>query len=72
MVFCACVCACVFLCQHRFTDFMVRDVKTGECYRADHLLEAALEAALENTKEPLSAEEKRVGHTLCMGWSHSA
>ena len=22
----------------RFTDYMVKDVKTGECYRADHLL----------------------------------
>ncbi len=27
----------------RFTDFMVTDLKTGECYRADHLLEATLE-----------------------------
>ncbi|KAJ9512986.1 hypothetical protein QJQ45_029195 [Haematococcus lacustris] len=40
----------------RFTDFMVRDVKTGECYRADHLLEAALEALLDNVKEPPSPE----------------
>eukprot|EP00116_Pleurobrachia_bachei_P003507 sb/3463769/ len=31
----------------RFTDFMVKDVKTGECYRADHLLEAHLEKAIE-------------------------
>lgn len=23
----------------RFTDFMVRDVKTTECFRADHLVE---------------------------------
>lgn len=23
----------------RFTDFMVKDVKTGECFRADHLIE---------------------------------
>ena len=30
----------------RFTDLMVRDLKTNECHRADHLLEAALEAAL--------------------------
>lgn len=28
----------------RFTDFMVKDLKTGECFRADHLVEAALEA----------------------------
>jgi len=25
----------------RFTDVMVRDVKTGDCYRADHLLEGS-------------------------------
>jgi glycyl-tRNA synthetase (class II) len=23
----------------RFADFMVKDIKTGECFRADHLLE---------------------------------
>jgi glycyl-tRNA synthetase len=23
----------------RFADFMVKDVKTGECFRADHLIE---------------------------------
>ncbi|KAI7843806.1 hypothetical protein COHA_002704 [Chlorella ohadii] len=40
----------------RFTDFMVKDVKTGDCYRADHLLEGTLEAALEDTKAPLSKE----------------
>lgn len=27
----------------RFADWMVKDVKTGECFRADHLLTAALE-----------------------------
>ena len=27
----------------RFTDFMVKDLKNGECFRADHLLEAKLE-----------------------------
>src|ERR1700733_7059278 len=27
----------------RFTDYMVRDSKTGDFFRADHLLEAALE-----------------------------
>lgn len=34
----------------------VKDAKTGDCYRADHLLEAALEGALEDTKNPLSKE----------------
>ena len=26
----------------RFADCMVKDVKTGDCFRADHLLEGAL------------------------------
>ncbi|CAF0851964.1 unnamed protein product [Adineta ricciae] len=30
----------------RFADFMVKDVKTGECFRADHLIEAQLERLL--------------------------
>ncbi len=30
----------------RFTDFMVRDEKTGECFRADKLLEEAVDALL--------------------------
>jgi glycyl-tRNA synthetase (class II) len=44
----------------RFTDFMVTDTKTGDCYRADHLLEAAIEAALEDAKAPLSPEARKV------------
>ncbi|XP_072027230.1 glycine--tRNA ligase-like [Amphiura filiformis] len=34
----------------RFTDFMVKDVKNGECFRADHLLEAHLEKLLGDKK----------------------
>ena len=45
----------------RFTDFMVTDVKTGDCHRADHLLEAALEALLEDAKNPPSAAAAHVG-----------
>ena len=30
----------------RFADYMVKDVKTGDCYRADHLLEGWLLTAL--------------------------
>jgi glycyl-tRNA synthetase len=41
----------------RFTDLMVKDVPTGECFRADKLLEEAIDALLE--KNPtLSAQEK--------------
>ncbi|KAK9902771.1 hypothetical protein WJX75_005632 [Coccomyxa subellipsoidea] len=42
----------------RFTDFMVTDMKTGECHRADHLLKAALEALLEDPKAGLTPEKK--------------
>lgn len=51
----------------RFTDFMVRDVKTGDCYRADHLLEAALEAFLEDKKTPPSKEAAREARELLAG-----
>ncbi len=44
----------------RFTDLMVTDVVTGDCHRADHLLEAALEGRLEDTKAVPTADEKRV------------
>ena len=44
----------------RFTDFMVTDVKTGDCHRADHLLKAHLEALLEDKKAPLQADKLQV------------
>lgn len=34
----------------RFADHMVKDVKTGECFRADHLIEAHLEKLLADKK----------------------
>lgn len=40
----------------KFKDFMVKDVLTGECHRADHLLEDTIDKLLENDK--LSADEK--------------
>jgi len=40
----------------RFTDFMTRDAKTGECFRADKLLEDAIDKFLD-TRPGLSAEE---------------
>jgi glycyl-tRNA synthetase len=39
----------------RFADFMVSDSKTGEFYRADHVLEARLEKMIKAAK---TAEEK--------------
>jgi glycyl-tRNA synthetase len=41
----------------RFTDFMVKDLKNGECFRADHLIEANLEKLLQDKK---LAEESRL------------
>ena len=41
----------------RFTDLMVKDVVTGDCYRGDKLLEEAVDAYLEARKDALSAEE---------------
>ena len=49
----------------RFTDFMVSDVKTGDCYRADHLLEHALEAFLEDKKQP--ADKAKAARDLLAG-----
>ena len=40
----------------RFTDFMVKDEKTGECFRADHLLEDVMEKLMADTK--CTAEKK--------------
>ncbi|GAB4820588.1 hypothetical protein N2152v2_007634 [Parachlorella kessleri] len=51
----------------RFTDFMVTDVKTGDCHRADHLLEGHLEALLEDRKHPLTAEQTREARELLAG-----
>ena len=42
----------------RFTDFMVKDVKNGECFRADHLIEAHLEKMLEDKKLSVHAREE--------------
>lgn len=44
----------------RFTDFMVTDKKTGDCYRADHLLKAHLEALVDDKKAPLPSGELQV------------
>lgn len=43
----------------RFTDLMVRDPETGECFRADKLLEDAIEKLLES-KPDMTAEERDV------------
>mmetsp|Transcript_10657 Transcript_10657/g.19902 ORF Transcript_10657/g.19902 Transcript_10657/m.19902 type:complete len:716 (+) Transcript_10657:131-2278(+) len=44
----------------RFTDLMVKDVESGECFRADKLLEDAIDAFLENN--PTFTSEEREEH----------
>lgn len=51
----------------RFTDFMVTDLKTGDPYRADHLVEGCLEGLLEDAKNPLTPELKREVKDLLAG-----
>ncbi|BGP14007.1 hypothetical protein JCM10213_005592 [Rhodosporidiobolus nylandii] len=41
----------------KFTDWMVKDVKTNEVYRADHLVEGVLEARLKGDKEARGVKE---------------
>lgn len=36
--------------EERFADLMVSDAKTGNCYRADHLLEDAMDKLIESKK----------------------
>lgn len=38
--------------EERFHDFIVRDVATGNCHRADHILEDFMEALLKDPKCP--------------------
>jgi len=43
----------------RFTDFMTRDEKTGECFRADKLLEDGIDAFLaKNPNLPIQEQEQ--------------
>ncbi|CAH8543901.1 unnamed protein product [Schistosoma guineensis] len=42
----------------RFTDLMVKDVKTGDCFRADHLVKSALEAKKSNKKTPENEKQE--------------
>jgi glycyl-tRNA synthetase len=42
----------------RFTDLMVKDIETGECFRADKLLEDAIDALIESSPTMPSAEKE--------------
>ncbi len=42
----------------RFADWMVKDAKTGEIFRADHLVEAVIEARLKGDKEARGVKDE--------------
>jgi len=42
----------------RFVDWMVKDVKTGDCFRADHLIKNAAEALIQNKKTPTATKKE--------------
>lgn len=42
----------------RFQDYMVKDLKNGECFRADHLIEATFEKMLSDKKVPEDRKEE--------------
>lgn len=42
----------------RFADLMVKDLKTGECFRLDHLIKAHLEKLSSDPKTPHSVKEE--------------
>ncbi|WWD21320.1 glycine-tRNA ligase [Kwoniella shandongensis] len=44
----------------KFADWMVKDVKTGEIFRADHLVEGVLEARLKGDKEARGVKDEPV------------
>lgn len=44
----------------KFTDWMCKDVKTNEVFRADHLVEGVLEARLKGNKEARGIVEEAV------------
>ena len=49
----------------RFTDFMVRDVVTQDCYRADHLMKDALEAVQADKEQTPEKKEVRPDPVCC-------
>uniref|UniRef100_A0A158Q6Q8 Glycine--tRNA ligase n=1 Tax=Elaeophora elaphi TaxID=1147741 RepID=A0A158Q6Q8_9BILA len=42
----------------RFSDWMVKDLKTGECFRADHLIKNFAEKMCKDVKIPASVKEE--------------
>ena len=51
----------------RFTDFMTRDAKTGECFRADKLLEDAIDKFIES--QPTMSQTEVDSHRIIQVYS---
>ena len=50
----------------RFTDFMVRDEVSGECFRADKLLEDAIDEFLADKANSNLSREEKEAHRKCL------
>lgn len=48
----------------RFADLMVKDTKTGECFRLDHLIKSALEKLCSDPKT--TQEVKNECNDICV------
>ncbi|KAI9263023.1 glycyl-tRNA synthetase [Sporodiniella umbellata] len=48
----------------KFADFMCKDLKNGEIFRADHVVEAVLEARLQGDKEAKAAKAGKTAETI--------
>jgi glycyl-tRNA synthetase len=44
----------------RFADFMVKDLSTGECFRADHLIKNHAEKLLDDKKIPEKTKQELI------------
>lgn len=42
----------------RFSDYMVKDVETGDCYRADHLIKQVAEKLCNSKNTPVDVKEE--------------
>ncbi|XP_064647807.1 glycine--tRNA ligase-like [Lineus longissimus] len=48
----------------RFSDYMVKDLKNGECFRCDHFIEAFLEKMISEKKTPANVKEECRKHIM--------
>ncbi|KAI8641817.1 glycyl-tRNA synthetase [Parasitella parasitica] len=48
----------------KFSDFMCKDLKNGEIFRADHVIEAVLEARLQGDKEAKAAKAGKTAEEI--------